>query len=67
MKGFKKEKSDTANVNPPACNFIQLGEIFSRPIVPDMSITSVEDEETEELDIGARLLSMKSMHAYSFI
>ncbi|XP_057525296.1 uncharacterized protein LOC130804751 isoform X2 [Amaranthus tricolor] len=51
VKGFKKEKSDTANVNPPACNFIQLGEIFARPIVSDMSITSVEDEGTEELDI----------------
>ncbi|XP_010676759.1 uncharacterized protein LOC104892503 isoform X2 [Beta vulgaris subsp. vulgaris] len=51
VKGFKKEKSNNANNNPPACNSSELGEILSRPVVPDSSLTTVEEKEEEELDI----------------
>lgn len=50
VKGFKKEKSNSANDNPPAYKLNQLLEKFSRPAVPDSSLTIVEEKE-EELDI----------------
>ncbi|XP_021744915.1 uncharacterized protein LOC110710876 isoform X2 [Chenopodium quinoa] len=49
VKGFKKEKSNNAKDNP-AGNLYKLREVFSRPVVPDSSITTAEEKE-EELDI----------------
>lgn len=50
MKGLKKEKSNSAKT--PGCHLIKLREVFSRPVVPDSSIATVEEKEEEELDIG---------------
>uniref|UniRef100_A0A803MK69 V-SNARE coiled-coil homology domain-containing protein n=1 Tax=Chenopodium quinoa TaxID=63459 RepID=A0A803MK69_CHEQI len=50
VKGFKKEKPNNAKDNPPG-NLYKLQEAFSRPVVPDSSINTVEEKEEEELDI----------------
>ncbi|KNA16904.1 hypothetical protein SOVF_084670 isoform B [Spinacia oleracea] len=49
VKGLKKEKSNSAKT--PGCHLIKLREVFSRPVVPDSSIATVEEKEEEELDI----------------
>ncbi|KAL2902064.1 Syntaxin-binding protein 5-like [Bienertia sinuspersici] len=52
VKGLKKDKSKNSNDNILTGNLTQLGETFSRPVVPDSSMTTGEDiEEEKELDI----------------